>query len=429
MQGGGQLTTGRLPYLRVGSERHRDEVVGLEYRFRAVHRLRTVADAADAGAGLLDEVDAVQQIGDERVSPHRLVAEIGHRHALRQRAGADHLDAVGVKLHEDVGGIGHEPIAVHYRVGDGLAHRLHRVLRDVLAPQTLDAIRQARVALDEAHGFLNVRNDTALEVLAIQNVNLVRAPPKQAGDVRLGEEVAHPLGKEQHAGIAEQQPVAGTLGYFDVHQHVFHRMPSSGDAGEPQPRIELIAVEILRVVEAWAGREVEADHSFGTEEISYLVAAELLRHRALPPKEPVAAMHGLGVALPHLHREHIAHAIRQHLHRWIAVAGNVLNPRPQRVGVLDALHYPIVSYAKQDLAARGVGQRHQLPCEGCRETLLELQRRALALLDEDFHVRCPHRHDSIHLRHFKPSLLRSSEARVVPNGSRGHDLIFEQAST
>ena len=218
-------------------------------------------------------------------------------------------------------------------------------------------------------------------------MNLVRAATKQASDVPLGEEVPHVLGEEQHTGVSEQQTTTVALRHFDVHEHVFHRMPTRY-AGQPQPRIELRPVEVFRVVEARAGREVEPDHAFGAEEVAYLVAAHLLRHRALPPEEPVAALDGLGVALPNLHREHVAHPFGQHLHRRIAVAGDVLDSRPQRVGVLDALHHAFVVHAEQNPAAGRVGQRNQLPCEGGREALLELQRRALALLNEDVDVRC-----------------------------------------
>ena len=222
MGGRAQFTPGGPSYFRVGPEGHCDEVTRPKRGFRAVHGLRAIPDAADAGAGLLDEVDAVQQIGDERISSHRLVAEIGHGHPLRQGTGADHLDSIGVHLDEDIGTV-KEPIAVHHRVGDRLPHGLHRVLRDVLAPQALDAVRQAGVALDEAHGVLNVGHDAAVEVLAVQDVNLVRAAPKQAGDVRVREKAPHVLGEEQHTGVAEQQPVTGALRHFDVHQHVFHR--------------------------------------------------------------------------------------------------------------------------------------------------------------------------------------------------------------
>ena len=239
----------QLPHFRVGPECHRDEVARLERGFWAVHSLRAITDAADAGAGLLNEVDALQQVGDKRVPPNAPVAEIGQGHALRQRAGADYLNAVGVQFHEDVGAV-EEPVAVHHRVGDRFAQCLHRILGDVLASQALDSISGAGVAFDEAHGVLNVRHDAAVEVLTVQDVNLVRATPKEASDVRLGEEVLHVLGEEQYAGVAEQQPVAGRLRHFYVHQHVLHR--SGRDAGKPQPGVELVVVKILRVVEARA---------------------------------------------------------------------------------------------------------------------------------------------------------------------------------
>ena len=48
---------------------------------------------------------------------------------VRPERHRDEVVGLELKLYEDVGGIGHEPVAVHHRVGDGLAHRLHRVLR------------------------------------------------------------------------------------------------------------------------------------------------------------------------------------------------------------------------------------------------------------------------------------------------------------
>ena len=303
----------------------------------------------------------MQQVGDKPVSPNALVAEIGQGHALRQRAGADHLNAVGVQFHEDVGAV-EKPVAVHHRIGDRFAQCLHRILRDVLASQALDSISGAGVALDEAHGILDVRNDAAVEILAVQDVNLVRAAPKQTSDVRIREEVAHVLSEEQHTGVAEQQPVVNPLRHFDVHQHVFHR--PGRDAGKPQPRIELVSVEVLRVVEARAWREIKQDLALGAEEVAYLVTAELLRLRPLPPEEAVTALHRLRVAFPHLHHEHLAHPIRNHLHRRVTVAGDVLDPRPQRIAVLDALHLAVVGHAEQNPAADGVGERDKLSSKG-----------------------------------------------------------------
>ena len=69
LRGEGQLTPRSSPHLWVGPKRHSDEVVGLEHWFRAIHRLRAIADAADAGTGLLDEVDAVQR--DRTVAPRQ----------------------------------------------------------------------------------------------------------------------------------------------------------------------------------------------------------------------------------------------------------------------------------------------------------------------------------------------------------------------
>ena len=320
------------------------------------------------------------------------MAEVVHVQALRQSPGAAHLDAVGVELDEDVGAF-EEPVAVHDRVGDRLAQRLHRVLRHVLPPQALDPVGGAGVALDEAHGVLDVGDDAAVEVLPVQDVDLVRAPPEQARDVRLREEMPHVPGEEEHAGVAEQQPAPVPLGRLDVDQHVLHRQPG-GDVRVPEPGVELPAVEVFRVPEAGAGRQVEPDRPLRAEEVADLVAAELLRHRALPPEEAVAALHRLGVALAHVDHEHSVHRLRQHLHRRVAVAGDVLHAGAQGVGVSDPLHGTVVAHAEENLAADGVRQRDDLAGERRRrQGFLELQRRAFALLDEDFEIRrCGFRH-------------------------------------
>ena len=133
---------------------------------------------------------------------------------------------------------------MHDRVGDRLAQGLHRVLGDVLAAQGLDAPSGARVAFDEAHGVLDVGHDTAVEVLAIEDVHLVGALGQEAGDVGLVEEVPDVLGEEEDTRVAEEKPPAGALRSFDVRQNVLRAGPAA-DTAQAQPR------QVLRPVESW----------------------------------------------------------------------------------------------------------------------------------------------------------------------------------
>ena len=372
------------PHFWVRTERDRDEAASVELRFRAVLLPCSVADAADTRSRLLDEGDAVEQVRDEGVPSDARLPQVGQGQALWQVAGTDHLDPVRVDLHEHVCAV-EEPVAMHDRVGDRFAHGLHRVLGNVLAPQALDSVRGARVALDEAHGVFDVGHNAAVKVLAVQDVDLVGTPPQQAGDVRFRKEAAHVLGEEKHAGVAEEQLLPRPLGDLDVHQDVLHRR-TSGDARLAEPSIELLAVEVLGIFEARARRQIEPDHAFGPKEVADFVAAHLLRDGALPPEEAIAALHRLGVAFPHVDHEDPVHRLHQHLHRRIAVASDVLHSGTQRIGVLDADHAAVVAHAQEDLSADRVGHRNDPPRKRLRQSLLELQRGSLALLDEDIQI-------------------------------------------
>ena len=178
-----------------------------------------MANAVDSGAGLFYEANAVEQVGHEGVSPDATVTEVRQRHALRQTAGAYDLDTITVDLDEDVGSV-NEPVAVHHSVGDRFAHCPHRILRHFLAPQTLDAIGEASVALDEAYGVFDVGDDSAIEILAVQNVYLVGSFGQQAGHIRLRKEAACVLCEEKHASVAKEQFAVHAFSGVGVNQHV-----------------------------------------------------------------------------------------------------------------------------------------------------------------------------------------------------------------
>ena len=287
--------------------------------------------------------------------------KIGQGQALGQPAGTAHLDPIGVDLHEDVGAF-EEPVAVHYGVGDRFTDGSCRVLRDVLPPQPLDPVCGTGVALDKTKGIFDVGHHTAVEVLAVEDVDLVRALRQQTGDVCLGEEVADVPGEEEHAGVAEEQPIAGPLGRLDVNEHVLRRHPFR-NAGKAEPSVELLAVEVLRVAEPRTGRQVEADHPLGAKEVADFATAELLGGRTLTPEETIAALHRLAVTLAHVDCEHTVHWLDQHVHGRVTVAGNVLDAGAKRIGILDADHGTVIAHAEKDPAPDGIGQGHEIPRE------------------------------------------------------------------
>ena len=176
-------------------------------------------------------------------------------------------------------------------------------------------------------------------------------------------------------------------------QHVFDRQ-LAGDAGVAEPNLELLAVEILRITEAGTGGEIEPDHAFDPEEVADFVTAELLGHCALTPEESIAALHGLGVAFANLNHEYLTHRLCQHLHRRIAISGDVLNAGAQSVGVPDPDHDAIIAHSQKDLPSNRVRQGHDFPRQRRRRTFLEFKGRSLTLLDEDCEVR---RCDSSHV--------------------------------
>ena len=108
------------PHVGVRPKRSREEAVDLEFRLGAALRACLVSDASDTGARLLYEVDAVEQISDQRVPSDALAAKIGKGQASRQTARTYHFHTVGVDLDEDVGPF-HKPVAVHDGVRDRLS--------------------------------------------------------------------------------------------------------------------------------------------------------------------------------------------------------------------------------------------------------------------------------------------------------------------
>jgi hypothetical protein len=123
---------------------------------------------------------------------------------------------------------------MHDGIGDGLAQGLHRVFRDILTAQSLDAPGHPGVPLDEPHGVLDIGDNSPVEVLAVQDMNLVGTLGQKAGDVGLVEEVPDIPGEKQDAGVAEDETPAGAFGRLDIDQDVLGA-GAAGDAAQTDP--------------------------------------------------------------------------------------------------------------------------------------------------------------------------------------------------
>ena len=221
----------------------------------------------------------MKQVGDQRVSTDAPAAQISNRQASRQASGTHDFDAVCIDLNEDVGPF-HEPVSVHDRVRDCLAHSLGRILGNILSLESLDAIGGTSIAFDETYGVLDVSHDPAIEILAIKDMNLVHAAGQQARDVGLGKETSHVLGEEEYASIAKQQSAVHPFCCIDVDEHVLD--PGlTGDARTAEPRMELVQVEIIRVNEPRAGCQIESDGTLTSEAVADLGASQLLSDGSL----------------------------------------------------------------------------------------------------------------------------------------------------
>ena len=256
--------------------------------------------------------------------------------------------------------------------------------------QSFNAVGRACIALYEVHGILDVSYNSAIEVLAVQDVDLRGPPRQQACDIGLGEKATHVLGKKEYSGVSEQKFAIRPLGGIYVDQNILHTRPA-GDARNTDPSVELLAVEVVRVDEPRTRCEIEADGTFGAEKIADFIAAQFLRHRTLSPEKAIAALHWFGIALPDVDREHVADRLDLHRDRRIAIAGDILDPGAQCVGVPDSGYDAVIPHAEKDLPSDGVGQRDHFACERRREAFLVLQSCAFTLFEEDIEVSLCHR--------------------------------------
>ena len=70
------------PNLRVRTKDDGDEGFGIELRFRAIQPFRFLSDTTDTGPRLLDEVDTVEQVGNERIAPYTRASQFGRGQSL-----------------------------------------------------------------------------------------------------------------------------------------------------------------------------------------------------------------------------------------------------------------------------------------------------------------------------------------------------------
>ena len=111
---------------------------------------------------------------------------------------------------------------MHDGIGDRLTQGAHRILRNILPSEPLDPVCGSGVALDETQGIFDVGHNPAAEVLSVQDVDFIRIPRQQTGDVSVRKEPPHVLGEKEHSGIAEEQFLPGALGRLEVDQHVIY---------------------------------------------------------------------------------------------------------------------------------------------------------------------------------------------------------------
>ncbi len=225
-----------------------------------------------------------------------------------------------------------EPIPVQDGVGNGLPQRGHRVFGDLLALETSNPVGRTRVALDEAQRLFDIRCHAPGEILAIEDMDTILPLEQQARHVGLVEEAAHLASEEEHTRIAEEEAPGRALGDVEVDEHVLGR-GRGRDRGALQPLAEAGRIEVSRVPEAGARSNVEAHAALPSKEVADLVARQLLGDGSLAPEEPVAALNRLDVGLANRHHDDGALTFHAKDHWRVAVAGQVLNPRAERVGI------------------------------------------------------------------------------------------------
>lgn len=183
----------------------------------------------------------------------------------------------------------------------------------------------------------------------------------------------------------------------------------------PKPCVELVSVEIIGVLELGAEGCIETDPSFALEELPDFVSSQLLGGCSLTQEEPLSALDRFVLALPNGDHEDAIDGLHQHLHRRVAVAGDVLYLGPQVVRVVDAHHAAVVPNAQQNPASSAIGHGDHFPGKPSRQPLLELQHGAFALLEEDIDVGSFDRHHISHMPAIGASGHCSAKTTIAQN--------------
>ena len=145
--------------------------------------------------------------------------ELVCRQPVGQASRAYDLNSIRIYFHEHIGAF-EEPVPVHDSVGDRFAHCLHRVLRNILAPEAFDPVCGSGIAFDEFQGLFYVGRQAAVEILSVEDMDLIPPFRQQACDIRIREKSSNIFREEQYACIAEQQRIACPFGSFYIDQHV-----------------------------------------------------------------------------------------------------------------------------------------------------------------------------------------------------------------
>ena len=125
-----------------------------------------------------------------------LVPKSAGAEARRQAAGIDDRDAVREDLHEDVAAAD-RVIAVHKGVDHALAQGFHREFRMLDAVEAADLVAHRQVLQEEYLRLLEVVEQAAVEVFAVEYARTLRGLEEDAGHSGLGQEARGLLGEER----------------------------------------------------------------------------------------------------------------------------------------------------------------------------------------------------------------------------------------
>jgi hypothetical protein len=136
-------------------EGRREESVGSELWLRTLVPPRLLPHAPDSRTRFLDEGNAIEEVGNERIAAHTAGAKLRLGQSFRQTSGVADLDPVVVDLDEDVRAR-LEVVPVHNGISDRFAQGAHGIFGYILTPQFLNAVSGSGVTLDETETVLDI---------------------------------------------------------------------------------------------------------------------------------------------------------------------------------------------------------------------------------------------------------------------------------